>query len=369
MSAKTLVSTMPEITIDELKSVVKHIGVGQYEPIMIWGRFGIGKSEAIAQVAWEYHLKSLPKAERAQALELDAPPNLVDIRMAQFDSVDFRGMPDLDRENKLAVWYAPAVLPVKGNHLFVEDNRPIFLFLDELNSARTEVMAIGYQLLQNRSAGEHKLMDNVVVIAAGNREMDRGITNRMPLPLCNRMLHYELVFDIDQWCDYMIGEGHDPVAIGFFKFRSDLLTVYNPEVESKVMVTPRTAEKAIRILNANIPQNIKWKGIQGAIGVGPATEFDAYIQMAASLPSIEDIVDDPESVKVPVEASMQYAICMALSQAMGMANVKPIAAYLAKFAPEFQMMVWFSATKRDDTLYQTSEWANFSKLYRNMMPT
>lgn len=366
----TIVSTMPEIKVADMKAIIKHIGVGQREPIMVWGRFGIGKSEAITQVAWEYYLKSLPKEQRAKALdELDSPPNLVDIRLSQYDSVDFRGMPDLDRAEKQAVWYPPVVLPFKGNKNFTEDNTPIFLFLDEMNSGRPEVLAVGYQLLQDRRVGEHRLMDNVIMLAAGNREMDRGITNRMPLPLCNRMLHYELVFDIDQWIEHMLDRDYDPVSLGFFKFRSDLLVNYNPEAESKVMVTPRTAEKAMRILGANIPQTVKWKGIQGAIGVGPATEFDAYVQMAASLPSIEDIIADPDTIKVPNEASMQYAICMALSQALDTSNVKPITTYLSKFAPEFQMMVWFTSTKRDDSLYQTNEWAAFSKLYRNMMPS
>ena len=68
----------------------------------------------------------------------------------------------------------------------------ITLFLDEMNSAAPSVQAAAYQLILNRKVGQYKLPDNVSVVAAGNREADKGVTYRMPAPLANRFIHLEL---------------------------------------------------------------------------------------------------------------------------------------------------------------------------------
>jgi MoxR-like ATPase len=71
--------------------------------------------------------------------------------------------------------------------------------MDELNSAAPSVQAAAYQLILNRRVGTYQLPDNVVMVAAGNRETDKGVTFRMPAPLANRFVHLEMTVD---WDDY-----------------------------------------------------------------------------------------------------------------------------------------------------------------------
>jgi MoxR-like ATPase len=59
----------------------------------------------------------------------------------------------------------------------------VVLFLDEMNSAPPSVQSAAYQLILNRRIGKYRLPDNVVMVAAGNRESDKGVTYRMPTPL------------------------------------------------------------------------------------------------------------------------------------------------------------------------------------------
>jgi hypothetical protein len=68
----------------------------------------------------------------------------------------------------------------------------IILFLDEMNSAAPSVQSAAYQLVLNRKVGTYSLPDNVVIVAAGNREGDKGVTYRMPAPLANRFIHVEM---------------------------------------------------------------------------------------------------------------------------------------------------------------------------------
>lgn len=357
----TLVSTMPEIDIGMMKSLIKHVGVGLRQTLMFWGRFGIGKTQAVTQVAWSYYLRKHPKAKVTGG----KPPNLVDIRLSQYESVDFRGLPD--RQNDMTVWNLPATIPYKGNPNFVEDDQPIFLFLDEFNSGTDEVQAVAYQLTDEQRVGEHILMDNVIIICAGNREMDRGITHRMSKPLCNRLLHFEVVFNLDNFIDYMIAAGHDEIAVSFFRYRRELLEAYNPEVDSKVFVTPRTAEKALICLSTDMPSHVKRSAVAGAIGVGPATELFAYMNLAGGLPDIDDIIANPKSVAVPTDLGMCYAVTMMVSGAMSLENAEALHTYLQRLAPEFQVTAWTAATRRDETLYQSKAWLTFSKDHKQAL--
>ena len=68
-----------------------------------------------------------------------------------------------------------------------------------MNSAAPAVQAAAYQLILNRRVGQYTLPDNVYIVAAGNREADKGVTYRMPSPLANRFVHLEIKVDFDDW--------------------------------------------------------------------------------------------------------------------------------------------------------------------------
>ena len=157
-------------TIDhkQLVSFLSEVAFDLDQPVMVWGQPGVGKSDAVRQMA-----------EAKGAV-------LVDIRLSQYDSVDLRGIPSV--ESGLTRWNMPATLPFVGNPDFPTD-RPIVVFFDEINGAAPAVAGVAYQLVLDRAAGEHKLLPNVRIVAAGNREGDKGVTNKMPLPLANRFAH------------------------------------------------------------------------------------------------------------------------------------------------------------------------------------
>ena len=70
---------MQVINIGTMLSMIAHLGVRKHRPLAFWGPSGIGKSEAIAQSANDHEA------------------TLVDIRLSQYESVDLRGIPDVQR--------------------------------------------------------------------------------------------------------------------------------------------------------------------------------------------------------------------------------------------------------------------------------
>ena len=138
-------------------------------PVFLWGPPGIGKSDIVAQVT-----DSLPNS------------HLIDIRLSLWEPTDIKGIPYFDSNSNTMVWGAPSELPSKE---FASQYDNIVVFFDEMNSAAPAVQAAAYQLILNRRVGQYVLPDNVIIVAAGNREADKGVTYRMPAPLANRFIH------------------------------------------------------------------------------------------------------------------------------------------------------------------------------------
>lgn len=344
---------MHTINIPTMHQMISHIAVGLRHPLMFWGKPGVGKSDGVRAAA---------EAHNA---------HLIDVRLSQYDSVDLRGIPAPDSATNLTVWYAPSTLPFKGNPRFAHlAEQLIFLFLDEVNSAPLAVAAVAYQLINDRRVGEHTLMDNVIVIAAGNREGDRGVTNRMPTPLANRFTHAEIVEDVDAYCVWHQDQGLPAVGVAFLQFRKNLLCTFDPTRTDKAFATPRSWAKAFKYFDTSMPEAVRRVAMAGAVGDGPVTEFFAFVDIWQKMIPVQQIIDDPTGAPLSDEVGMNYAVTIAVSGAMSPKTVKPLTTYLARLVghpqagPEFAILAWQMATKRDKTLYATPEFLTFAKQYR-----
>jgi midasin (ATPase involved in ribosome maturation) len=78
---------MHVINIPTMKTMVSHIAMRMNQPMMFWGPPGCGKTEGAAQAAQEMG-----------AL-------LCDIRVSQYEGVDFRGIPSV--EGGRTLWNLP----------------------------------------------------------------------------------------------------------------------------------------------------------------------------------------------------------------------------------------------------------------------
>jgi MoxR-like ATPase len=190
---------------------------------MIWGAPGIGKSSLVADFA-----KSITGMRNGKPVKY----NLVDIRLAQMEPTDLRGIPipvhekaqyseveikdkeiaqqfNIKQNTKVLVkWAEPVFWPT------AQDD-PTVIFLDEMNSAPPTIQAAAYQILLDRGIGEIRFPEDTIIIAAGNRETDRGVTFQLPTPVRNRMSHVELVFDFEEWRVIATEKDYSPLVIGY----------------------------------------------------------------------------------------------------------------------------------------------------------
>lgn len=312
-----------------------------HQPVMLMGSTGIGKSDLGHQLA------KMRKVD------------LIDIRLAQYESVDLRGCPDI--QNKRTVWNIPEIMPTKGKGIF---------FIDELNQADQYVQAAAYQLILDRRLGNYELPVGWEILAAGNRLTDQAIVQPMGTALKNRFGHITIETDHASWHAWAVPNGIHQFITGFLRFKPILLnqldeSTYKPhEIKAtqneNAFATPRTWAKLSNLLNIDDSKHRVFDYAMMMVGKGAATEFQSYVNMTANLPAIEDILNG--SVRRPDfdAPGLLISICAGLSQQASKSNFAAATQYVSHMDPEYQSMFMRDMILRDEGFDATStftQWA------------
>jgi len=271
-------------------------------PIFMWGPPGIGKSDIIKQLGEE----------------LDA--HVIDVRLSLWEPTDIKGIPYFDSNTNKMVWAPPGELP---DEALASQHKQIILFMDEMNSAAPSVQAAAYQLILNRRVGTYKLPDNVVMVAAGNRETDKGVTYRMPAPLANRFVHLELTVDWDDYFEWATENKIHKDVVGFLTFSKKDLYDFDPKSSSRAFATPRSWSFVSELLVDDDCDNDTLTDLtSGAIGEGLAVKFMAHRKIASKMPNPEDILSGKVKKMDSKEISAMYSLTISLCYELKDANEK-----------------------------------------------
>ena len=261
-------------------------------PLFLWGAPGIGKSDVIHQLG----------------AELDA--YVIDIRLSLWEPTDIKGIPYFDSNTGNMVWGAPAELPTEE---FAKQFPAIILFLDEMNSAAPSVQAAAYQLILNRRVGQYRLPDNVFIVAAGNRDADKGVTYRMPAPLANRFVHLEMTVEFADWVEWATEHRVHKDVVGYLSFSKGDLYDFDPKSASRAFATPRSWSFVSELLeDDDTSESTLMDLISGAIGEGLAIKFMAHRKVASNMPLPGDILSGKVSKMDTKEISAMYSLTVAL---------------------------------------------------------
>lgn len=184
--------------IDPIKDMRRSYKVArELPPILIWGSPGIGKSEIIRAIAKKRGI------------------SLIDIRLAQRDAIDIKGIPTANDFKRRTVWYLSGEWP----------DCPIskgIIFFDELTAADKPVQVSAYEIILERKLGEperdgYALPNGWYIASAGNLKSDDAKSEPMSSALANRLLHIEIDVDPRNWLNWARSHGVHPSVIQFIE--------------------------------------------------------------------------------------------------------------------------------------------------------
>jgi hypothetical protein len=261
-------------------------------PVFLWGPPGIGKSELVADITRELG------------------GHMIDLRLGQMEPTDIRGIPYYNKDTGKMDWAEPVDLPTEE----LASQYPIVvLFLDEMNSAAPSVQAAGYQLILNRRSGKYVLPDNVVMVAAGNRESDKGVTYRMPTPLANRFVHQEMKCDFTSWQEWAVKNNEHKDVVGYLTFAKQDLYDFDAKSASRAFATPRSWHFVSELLqDDDTDDDTNMNLIAGTVGEGLAVKFMAHRKIAGRMPRPEDILSGKVDTLDVKEVSAMYSLVISM---------------------------------------------------------
>lgn len=306
-------------------------------PALIKGKPGIGKSDIIEEACKE------------------AGAELIISHPVVSDPTDFKGLPFADKDGA-------HFLPFGDLNKLIKADKPTVFFLDDLGQATAAVQAACMQLILARRINGHKVSPSVTFIAATNRKEDKAGVSGLLEPVKSRFASLvDLEVDTNDWCKWALGKGNMPTElVAFIRFRPELLDDFVPTKELVNSPSPRTVANVGKLQNAGLDRALQFEVFKGAAGEGFAAEYIAFLDIFRNLPNIDQIFLSPDSVPVPTEPAVLYAISGALASRVNDVNAENAFKYIKRLPAENGIACIKDAVIRNVAITETRayiEWA------------
>lgn len=359
------------IRLSKAVQYINLVAVQATRPVMLWGPPGVGKSDAIRGIVDQM------KASGRKAI-------VKDMRLSMCEPTDLMGIPYFDSTRGVMAWAPPTLLP---NAREAEENDLIILFLDEINGGAPAVQAAAYQLTLDRQVGEYRLPDNCIVIAAGNRNSDKGVTYRMPTPLANRFIHFEVKAHFDDWAVWASDNRIHPDILGYLTTNKKELFEFDPRSPDPAFRTPRSWHAFSDILWMADKAGYSHADVadlaSGTLGTGVGVSFTAHRKTSALLPNPSDVlqgkVTDLKTKEISALFTLAISMVYEINEARADKNVSEeteleyinnaVGFWMDHFQEEMIVMA-ARMVVRGGTAFNfktLSNWKKFSKRYSKLV--
>ena len=314
-----------QVTISKAKDMLCYFLKARLVPLIV-GSPGLGKSQICQQIANEFGLL------------------LIDVRLGQCDVTDLLGFPQIKGDK--ASYIPMATFPIEGDQVPKGYNGWLLLF-DELTSASPSLQAAAYKILLDRMVGNHPLHKNVAIVCAGNLETDNAIVQPMSTALQSRLVHMELVVDAKEWADWAATAGIDHRITSYINFKPGSLYTFQPDHTDVTYASPRTwefANRVMQVVDLDSPHLLPM--LAGTISEGVAREFLSFCRNFANLPKIREILQSPDTITIPSEPSILFALTGALSHNASADNMDQLMKFITRLPLEFQVVCLRETVRR-----------------------
>lgn len=304
--------------------------------LYVRGPSGIGKSDSVRQAI-----------KKLSSMYPDDEVHLVDLRLSQCDVTDLRGVPSV--VDGRTVWNLPDFFPKPGT-------RGI-LFLDEITSAPPSMQAVAYQLALDRL----HMPEGWMVVAAGNRQSDRGVTYSMASPLAARMCFIDVDAELDGFLERAAEEQIRPEIMAFIAERPDMLHNFDKATAGEPFPNPRSWFRASNHLDlCEGDPSERVEVLSGDVGKEAAALFEAFMRVWETMPRLQDIYERPETVEIPERLDVKHCLVMGIAATVTDKNVDKAYTFTSRLPKEMQTLCMKLAVKRCPAITNTQAFVKWA---------
>lgn len=324
-----------EVSLAEAEQLI--LSCGQTNAIHLVGQPGIGKTAMFDRVVAKTGYRGV----------------YIDIPNTELGDI---GIPMPNHETRTTSLYPNEVW---GFH----KNEPLCIFLDEFTKPTSQaVQNMLHPLLNERRIGGMHLHKDSIVITAGNNLTD-GVGDMLKSHSLNRMTVVPIRNPYaEEWIEWGAGAGIAPEMLAFAKAYPQIFAsykdpsqkenyhIFNPKTPQKSYFSPRSGHRGSNILwkRSGISRNALLAGLTGTIGEATARDLLAYVDVADTLPTWEEVIKDPKNCKVPTSSAALCIMAYGAVQRIERNNIAAWFEYLKRTPKELQSVFCLTTAKNDD---------------------
>jgi hypothetical protein len=143
-----------------------------------------------------------------------------------------------------------------------------------------------------------------------------------------------------------------PHALASYKdgSQADNPYIFNPKTPQQSYVSPRSLVRASNIVRARgqITRNALITALTGTIGASGARDMVGYVEVSDTLPTWEEIINDPSGAKVPTSPAALNIMAFGAQKRITRATVGKWFEYLKRTPKELQSVFCLSTSKNPE---------------------
>ncbi|CAB4144576.1 hypothetical protein UFOVP470_43 [uncultured Caudovirales phage] len=317
---------------------------------------GIGKSSMVKQIA-ELHDIPLSTYMLGNATPVDLPGYMIPDkdettgRMYANNTVPFWAMLNGDNDEMLDT---------------VFDHERGILFFDEFGQADPDVKKAAAPIILDRQIGRHKLPKGWVVWLASNRASDRsGVTRNMD-HIINRTCEQHVEGHPEDLMNYMAGKNYSPILRAYVDRRQNIIFGGIPK-EQGPFCTPRSYLAACDYLQLCTEDDLAYsldamdmETLGGTVGAVAAADIRAFLELHDQLPSKRDVLEHPDTAKVPKGMDGQMVVVQMLAFDVNEDNADAIIKYVRRLSEDMAVTFAKTAAARNRKLLMTKAFTKWT---------
>lgn len=305
-------------------------------PILIKGAPGIGKTDIVESAA-----KKVKYDLMVMHPVVDSP-------------IDYKGLGAI--VNGEAVF-----LPYGNLKKLISAKQPLVVFFDDLGQAPAAVQSAVMQLLLARSLNGKKISSFVRFVAATNRREDKANVSGILEPVKSRFASIvELEVDVNDWIQWAAKNEMPSELIHYIQWRPMMLLNFKATRDIENSPCPRTVAFVGKMQKSGLPDSLLFEAIKGAVGEAFATEYTAFMRVYKELPTIKEILANPEGCKIPTEVSAKFAVMGMTLDAITTENMGKFLKYLDRLGSEITTATMKLCSVRKPEVCKNSDYVNWA---------